>query len=623
MTSTILIKHFYHRSTSEKNIWSKHASRIYNSNYLLDNVRLEIDHNVSASCLQQFVTFVKHMGLKTKRVNVVCHPKMATDCNRLISDLLNYWQASVTHLKLRASDNSLLQILDFHRQSVMEASLIFSGLVVSSNIQCFSKLEIFKLIVDPSLTSEAYSKLFQSLFKQENQYYAKNLLKALVSLEMRSMTTSNDMNLALGSLARGTPTVGPHLTHLHLASKKYIEIPFLKTCTVLQSIALYGKGTDFSVFGGFKLLKRISIEFNRLTQQDVTLVITASATTLEYLSLESCGLKEFPILCKLPNLTHLNLSNNSLVHIPDGNYFENIVNLNKLYLKYNKISHVDFPSGVLPHLQILDLRANNIETVFKNSNCELFELEKLFITSMCEIEYVGDSIARAKNLKVVRVSLKRSITEPSDNLQSLMGYLSQLPQLEELDLRNNTLHSIDQNISFPSLTKLNLSSNFLSDGVAIEKVLQRSPNLHSVQLFKNPLLEKYFATRFTSFDDIQKLIVESVFQMNTPDEVVQYLYNSRVVNSKSVRFLSVINYADISEVHLWTRDKFVGSRLSYVYLKVNRSTGKIVPGTTCKYVDCATYNGITQTITMNDKFVGLFVLNGHLLAYLNDTLWTR
>lgn len=166
------------------------------------------------------------------------------------------------------------------------------------------------------------------------------------------------------------------------------------------------------------------------------------------------GLHQIPKwICKLNvSLKNLNLSNNSIAHIPD--YFKNMNSLRTLNLSFNKIISISKDASGLNNLKELNLKNNTIisfsEVLGKYKTLKILDL------SNNNIAYVSENIKNLSNLVKLDLSGNKilkfpeglkdhskltSINFDSNSLENLPFWIAEfdvhLPMLEEFSVCNN------------------------------------------------------------------------------------------------------------------------------------------------------------------------------------------
>ena len=155
---------------------------------------------------------------------------------------------------------------------------------------------------------------------------------------------------------------------------------------------------------------------------------------------------------KFDKTTHLSIAYNILIQLPQ-NIFNDLKNLMKLDLSYNKLLCVPKKIGDLQNLQHLDLSNNKIVTLPKT----IGKLKAL-IDCYLENNQLSSLPYEMKNLQNVE-----TVDLSNNKLNRTIKWLGYLKNLDYLDLNNNELPSLPQKIAkLKKLETLYLKNNKLS-----------------------------------------------------------------------------------------------------------------------------------------------------------------
>jgi Leucine-rich repeat (LRR) protein len=182
---------------------------------------------------------------------------------------------------------------------------------------------------------------------------------------------------------------------------------------------------------------------------------------------------EFKEKIFFPFGTHptINLSSSYVDKISKVKGLKNLINLNKLYLNFNRITEID-GLDTLINLRSLHFQWNNIRVIKGLEH--LKNLEYLYLNSNEIIKIQG--IKNLSNLKSLMIY---------DNQITEIQNLEHLTNLEILNLRNNGINEIKGLSNLNNLKRLDLSNNRITD----IKGLDSLPSLEFLDLSYNQISE--------------------------------------------------------------------------------------------------------------------------------------
>ncbi|XP_952118.1 uncharacterized protein TA14060 [Theileria annulata] len=204
-------------------------------------------------------------------------------------------------------------------------------------------------------------------------------------------------------------------------------------------------------------------------------------------TLNDCKISQIGTITEFPKCTELFLSNNLLTSSE----------VNKL---------VEY----FPKLTVLDVSENKIDKPINAPSVKTLIMNRVFV----EFELVLETLDRCVNVTNLIFSdnmldevVFKGKTYPnltaidlSNNFiyswDSICNLFKIFPNLEKLFISHNLLHNLDSNsMEFNSLLELDISNNLISDIDVMVKVSQAFPNLTSLKVNSNPIspnfMEKY------------------------------------------------------------------------------------------------------------------------------------
>jgi len=345
----------------------------------------------------------------------------------------------------------------------------------------------------------------------------------------------------------------------------------------------------------------------------------------------------------LPKLSKLNLKRNEIIEIKSGTC-ENISPLEYLYLEDNIIEHLDIDlfRGFI-YLKYTDLRGNKLQYFHPDTFVEL-HLQTLFLSHNYGLHIPTDRhFINSHSLKHLLISFC--------NIRSVsVETFANVSELEMLDLRYNTLKSLDINILkvLPNMSHLFLESNEIYEMITGafgnnsllkhldldnsntehlgNDVFYGMVNLKYIHLQRNELRFLHPET-FLRLQNIQSLYLDKNLGLHIPTD-------RNFISSRSLKILgisgcnissvSVETFANVSELeyldlnynYLKTLDINILKalpKLSHLYLKSNQIS-EIIPGTLEK-------NSFLEFLDLGQNIIehlGSDVFNGLvILQYIN------
>ncbi|KAL0491743.1 hypothetical protein AKO1_010201 [Acrasis kona] len=271
-----------------------------------------------------------------------------------------------------------------------------------------------------------------------------------------------------------------------------------------------------------KLMQCESLHSLNLARNDIITVpdVEKLADSLFILKLAECKISSFPLtICSLHNLTHLDLSNNSIKQLPPSqDYLMNMPNLK--YLKMEKCDLQGWSQLCLNvKLEHLEFTHNCIEGIPR----EIQTLGQLKILKLGNnyIRYLPEHVQGFTNLTHLDLS-KNRIEEIEE-----CG-LSELVQLVYLNLSDNRIKKLPSSMcNMVHLKDLNVSNNQIKEWFSFSKLKQ----LEKLSAVNNRLSN--ICGDLTGNDDLQHTLSDIDVTMNRIDNIHPDIY--RLIGLVSLR----------------------------------------------------------------------------------------
>uniref|UniRef100_A0A2C9K2Q2 LRRCT domain-containing protein n=1 Tax=Biomphalaria glabrata TaxID=6526 RepID=A0A2C9K2Q2_BIOGL len=362
--------------------------------------------------------------------------------------------------------------------------------------------------------------------------------------------------------------------------------------------------------------------------QQLKVVPTIPATTVSlYLANNKLGpaLSDVDAFAGLPNLTHIDLSNNGLSELPGclfrgldklhtvvlagnsltmlpNNFFTDSKQVEHLDLSYNEMSAL--PEAIMsdmPKLRILDLSHNKINTLVLGARFQVVKEIEYIDLSNNNIEAITDDsfdVAREwiasvnRTLKLSFCGL-RTITE--------LG-LSKIPSLTALDLTGNTYISAE--------TLNNVLKN-LQTSKRLQSLVIAQMNLKTIDPLFSDVTELSIKALNLSHNGIEG-IMENVFENLPSIQSLDMSNNSLSHMSKAFEVLRYLKHLDLSNNRLVSFKDHVEelSELRHLDLSYN----KLASGSNISFQKLTKLVFLDVSYNQMPDFI---IPNTHTLQYLN------
>jgi len=243
------------------------------------------------------------------------------------------------------------------------------------------------------------------------------------------------------------------------------------------------------------------IQIIKALKKTNNLKLKSLLNTFEYVEYEG------KILLPFGSEQIINLSGQNIVNLSQVKGLGNLINLNKLYLNFNKITEIEGLDNLI-NLKTLHLQGNKIRTI--KGLDQLKNLKSLYLNNNEIIKIQG--IANLSSLKSLMIY---------DNKIAEIQKLEHLSNLEILNLRNNRFSEIKGLKSLGNLKRLDLSNNRITE----IKDLDNLVNLEFLDLSYNQISEIKGLDNLKNlkFLDLRNNKITTIKQLNILKQL-QHLY---------------------------------------------------------------------------------------------------
>ncbi|XP_011875216.1 PREDICTED: chaoptin [Vollenhovia emeryi] len=284
-----------------------------------------------------------------------------------------------------------------------------------------------------------------------------------------------------------------------LASGSIIECPKLVTISLaynriqkMERNALYGLSS----------LRFLHLEFNKLTVLDLGAISEIGGPDFA-LNVSYNAIAFVDSGSAMNNLTRLDLGFNNISHL-SADTFYGTPDLKNLYLQNNFLATIDPGTFAFPHLEILNLGNNKINTLRKQS---FHGLESLQWLNLGGNEIAQLSTEQFRNLKSLRI-----LNLSNNKIRSLPKDVFQGTRLEILDLSHNKFTVVPSSSFLEvgyTLRDLNMAENFLDH---LDSTAFPTSQLVSLNLAQN---------RLTILPDNSFVALGKLLSLNVSQNILQ------------------------------------------------------------------------------------------------------
>jgi Leucine-rich repeat (LRR) protein len=228
----------------------------------------------------------------------------------------------------------------------------------------------------------------------------------------------------------------------------------------------------------------------------------------------------------------INLSSNNIEKISEIKGLDNLSNLNKLYLDFNRINEIEGLNN-LNNLKSLHFQWNKIGKIEGLNN--LTKLEYLYLNNN-EIDKI-QGIQNLQNLKSLMIY---------DNQITEIENIEHLSNLEILNLRNNGIKEIKGLDYLKNLKRLDLSNNRIKEIKGLDNLV----NLEFLDLSYNQISEIKGLDKLKKlkFLDLRNNKIKTIKQLNILKKLQHlYLGFNRISINEDSKNRNIINDLEIKE----------------------------------------------------------------------------
>ncbi|KAG5938880.1 hypothetical protein E4U59_003534 [Claviceps monticola] len=270
------------------------------------------------------------------------------------------------------------------------------------------------------------------------------------------------------------------LNYVDLSGRNLVTIP----------ISLYSKAADI-----------ISLNLSRNLSLDVPRDFIQSCKQLRDIKYNNNEARRLPLsLGRAGRLTFLDVSNNRLDQLEHAE-LNILTGLLKMNLANNRLTHLPSYFGAYQALRSLNISSNFLDK-FPPFLCQLHSLVDLDL-SFNAIASLPDEIGNLKNLEKLLITNNRLVDEVSEGFRQLLS-------LRELDIKYNSITSIDIISELPKLEILNAAHNHISSFVGKFEVI-RQLKLNSNPLNKFEIVELVPTLKTLNLSHAQLASIDSAF----------------------------------------------------------------------------------------------------------------
>jgi len=485
-----------------------------------------------------------------EKLNNLIELRLESNQVKIIKNEMFFDKTKLKILNLYHNDIESLETIPFNTLRALKTLHLFSNKITSIKFGNFIHLvNLEELNLDKNEIGSFDANTFIGLEKLLVLDLSANKIKRLVDGVFHGLINVKTLDLHLNDIDRIEIN-----TFTELEKLEYLILDSNQISTL--------KNAKFNA-----KLNRLSLRFNMLSNLN-----DINSKSLKYLYVSNNRIQDINFkISLLPNLEHLDLSQNRLINIREES-FSDLDKLKYLNLSFNRLD--------------LESKFNNV-SYFKNQS----RLETLDL-SFNEIKYLDT------NLTFKYLESLKTLNLANNKLKSIDSWIfGFLPQLNELNLAMNNLSFLNEmcfcNLS--SLKVLNLNSNQMSSTSFLNKNKNCLYNLDFLDLSQNKIIsigenDFKFLNSLTSLN-LNSNPIENIHE-NT-FEGLSYLKTLKISNISAQFLLMIptIKQLDLSYVNLSILNSEYLMEIEWINLahsQVNVSFCAFL-GNQTKYVDFSYY----------------------------------
>ena len=308
----------------------------------------------------------------------------------------------------------------------------------------------------------------EDLGREDNGYLCRFMFLSSRESDFRSKTADLGTNRS------------QKFNYVDLSGRNLVTIP----------ISLYGRAADI-----------MSLNLSRNLSLDVPRDFVQSCKQLRDIKFNNNEARKLPLsLGCASKLTFLDVSNNRLEQLEHAE-LEGLTGLLKMNLANNRLTHLPSSFGSYQALRSLNISSNFLDR-FPLFLCDLPSLVDLDL-SFNAIATLPDEIGNLKNLEKLLITNNRLANEVPDGFRQLIS-------LRELDIKYNSMTSIDIISELPKLEILQAAHNSVSSFVGTFEAL-RLLKLSSNPLNKFEIVEPVPTMKTLNLSHAQLASIDSAF----------------------------------------------------------------------------------------------------------------
>ena len=443
-----------------------------------------------------------------------------------------------------SSDYKLLDKINLNTQSLRLNFSTYSQITI--------KYKNFKIL--PSFLFEHLEINELILASNEIEYILNDTfsgIKSLVSLDLSNNKLKSIDNLTFSFASNIYLNKNGQFEYLTDISLHENPLEFFNVyfSTALGSLKSFGfsynqiKRLNYGLFDGLVNLENLSLQVNKISFIENFVFIKLERLTLLCLNGNQLTYISQHLFSGLYKLISLRLDFNLIKFIEPG-ALKHLINLKKLNLMNNMIKSIDTNTFYgLFQIEAIDLGYNNLEVINKDAFYELNYLEYLNLDSNIINHIDQNAFFYAKNL--TKLSLKDNLLDINEN------FLDNLKNLEELDMENNRVRSLNKVNFFNnlrSLKKLKIKSNFVSSIEQVFKGLDMSERITEIDLSSNLLVKLDNGDFPEKFKNLSRLILDNNKITLIGSETFKYMknLNSLTINDNFLLDIKNFTFSNLS-----------------------------------------------------------------------------